>query len=364
MKKIITNAGIALSSVVLLACGEDETGSSYQQQYMSIGTLTINSNSQLKVNSVEYDSSSAAIILEGQNSRNSALRTGMIATISGRVNDTGTRGLAEDVVISSEIAGVLWQITNEGTLIIDNITVHLRAETQYGIGLSENSFTPGNSYQVDGFFDQNNELHASFVKLVDGTVLTEKLSGIITNLNENLKVFTLANSTISYTSLAHLYTLENGQFAEVIGRNNGSDNKLVASHIKLDSSSLTPGTIYDVQGFITQTNSNSNFLVNGFNVSLNDNSVVYASTINNLVPGVLVNMTFQPSADGSALVISAVQRDTFTDQSDNGNSNTDTQSDSNTSGESNADSNLQNDPITSSDSNTETNTERNTQGNQ
>ena len=249
----------------------------------SVGTIT--QTGDLEVNGVNYDTSEATVIIDGQQSQTNDLSLGQIVVIDGSINEDGQTGIAHQITFSTNVLGPIELINNEyafikvlGQLVsIDNNTVF------EGItNLSE--LQEQDIVQVSGYITSTNQFVASYIKRLNDQDSFE-VTGVISNLDTQQQTFNIEGLTIDYSNAPSLPSLANDMLIEVQGSliysNNGST--FIATMIQVVTTDIgKSGDALQLQGLVTQFNSSTEFSVSKIPVRLADEVQFFGGHTENL----------------------------------------------------------------------------------
>ena len=120
------------------------------------------------VNGVEYDTTSASIVMNGVPNRPiSALKVGMVVRVSGTIDPIEAKGTATVVDYESELTGTIGAppviSTTGGTFVIFGQTVVVDAGTVFDNASGIEALSAGTLVEVSGFRDRAGQIHATFV---------------------------------------------------------------------------------------------------------------------------------------------------------------------------------------------------------
>jgi hypothetical protein len=210
------------------------------------------------------------------------LNDGHIAIIKGPVDDNN-QGTAEQIIVSTQISGTITQITNK-TITVLGQTIILHSEiifggtatplseedivTVSGFKLSNNDgklspipLSEGDTVTISGFRLSNGDLSPTRIDKVTKNI--DKLTGIISKLNETDNTFKINQLTVNYSQVADLFVLSNGMTVDITGIiDSQAPTVLQAESINLATSILDNDVeVIHVEGFITEFISAANFKV-------------------------------------------------------------------------------------------------------
>jgi Domain of unknown function (DUF5666)/FG-GAP-like repeat len=203
------------------------------------------------VNGIEYSTSTANIILNGNaNQPESALKLGMAVRVEGSINPDGKTGTATIVEFNGDVEGAIDAapvITGtRGTFKIYGFVVKTDSKTVYDNVSGLAALQPADIVEVSGFFNANDGSFSA--TRVEKQVAFRKveLRGNISNVTAT--TFKLGPSlTVNY-SAAQLRNiprggLVNGLFVEVKATTPPASNVLAATRVSVESSVLASANV-------------------------------------------------------------------------------------------------------------------------
>lgn len=255
------------SAALLPACGggTDVAGLS-SGGTGSFTTGTVVGLGSVIVNNIRYQNDAAAISLNGQTARPSALLLGMVVRIHGSAISPATtvgglaNATASSIDCSSEWKGVVSGVNpTSASFLLLGQTVRVLSNTVFA-GASFNSLRDGQHAEVYGFVDPTDgSLRATRVEILDPAPSRYRLSGVVTNLTAS--TFQLGSATIEHA----IAGLQNGQLVRVELQTNPINGHWVATEVKTEAfrSELQDGDEAEIEGSITEYTSATSFSVNG-----------------------------------------------------------------------------------------------------
>jgi cytochrome c-type biogenesis protein CcmE len=228
-----------------------------------ISTGTITAFGSVEVNGTEFDTSNAAIIINGveigvgDDFVPDNLELGMVVTVVGKMKQDGSF-VADRVIYSPNIVGPVENISDINAttkeIFVLGQTVIVNVITKFE-QTDFSSITKDDVVSVSGYFDDNGIIRATFIeKIDDGTPIFE-VTGFVENLDADLKTFMINDLRIDYSSISN--NLPEGipaedQFVEVEGRL-VAGGELIATAIELsDELGGEDGDEFEIMGFVTE----------------------------------------------------------------------------------------------------------------
>ena len=319
----------ACSIAVLLSaigCNPDGGGgsASYTPSSSQSTTGAVTGFGSVIVNGVHFDTSSAAITINGEPAVLSDLAVGMIVDIGGDgKNESGEEDYehgedddgiedqednALSIDASSELKGEVLSVSitsGLGELSVMGQTVQISASTVFDSDeasiASIDNLAAGHIVEVSGFSDGNGEIFATRVELeaLDfASFLAAHSEGVevkgnITNLDLTEKTFDLGSISVNYSN-AEIDSdddgsddgsdsgLSNDFYVEVESTEGIVNGVLIAASVERedDGERGHQGSVnehYDIEGIITSDYDGSHFSINGITVVVS-NSTVFLNT--------------------------------------------------------------------------------------
>ena len=249
-----------------------------------VATGTITAFGSIVVNDVEFDTTNVDVIIEGERTGtgNQAvldnLDVGQAVVVEGIENDSGLSGTATRVRFTPSVKGPVTEIADIDihtrrivvlgqTIIADKKTVFRNAT----IG----DLILGDLIEVSGLVEVAGAIRATHVKKMPDSFnpLTEvEVKGIIRDLDSTAKTFKLNGLVVDY-GLVEIGNLPEGkpksnQLVHVKGKV-GTGVTLIAAEIELaDETRITSADRVDLEGFITDFTSISDFMVSYMQVKV------------------------------------------------------------------------------------------------
>jgi len=254
--------------------------------YVSTGPIT--AFGSIVVNGVEFDTGKALVIIGGRpaGSGNQAvlgnLDLGQAVVIEGTVNETISSGSASRVMFTPNVKGPVAEITSIDptikkvivlgqTIIIDERTV-LRDTTMEALAVN-------NFVEVSGLMDATGVIQATYLKKKADSFapLTEvEVKGFVQDLDSTAKTFRLSDLMVYYGQ-ADIGRLAGGspaanQLVHVRGTV-GPGWRLEATEVEpADESRIASAESLDLEGFITEFSSPSDFRMGSVKVQADGNT--------------------------------------------------------------------------------------------
>jgi hypothetical protein len=269
-----------LSVFLLISCGSGGGGMTAGGGIGGSGVISsgaISAFGSVFVNGTEFDTSNAAIIVNGEEVGvgdefvQENLNIGQVVTVEGTGTLDDISAVAVRVIYNDNVRGPVESIDIDATdpttkkivvlgqTVIVNIITKFK-ETNFG------DLVEDDVVAVSGYIDDNGFIRATFLeKTGDITSILEfEVTGFVENLDPDLKTFMINGLKINYSSIAN--DLPQGipaddLFVEVEGRL-AAGGEMLAMTIELaDELGGEDGDEFEIMGFVTDIVSDFEFMV-------------------------------------------------------------------------------------------------------
>ena len=228
---------------------------------MPVARGTIDGFGSIFVNGVEFDTSNATIIMDGELATEDDLGVGMVVLVKGTVNPDGVTGIAETVIFDDEVEGPITAIevnANGDAKLITVLGVSIIVEQTGTVyeNVTFETLSVGDVVEVSGFPEGIANLRATRVeKKADSYVAGQivEVKGYVTDLHNT--EFFIGSQLIDFETadLSDVVggILSEGDYVEVYGTLEGE--RLIASRIETEDTPVTAansGGSFTVQGGI------------------------------------------------------------------------------------------------------------------
>jgi cytochrome c-type biogenesis protein CcmE len=238
-----------------------------------ISTGVITAFGSVEVNGTEFDTSNAAIIINGveigvgDDFIPDNLELGMVVTVEGRIKED-ERFVADRVIYSANVVGPVESISDiDATtkeIVVLGQTVIVNVITQFE-ETDFNGITEDDVVAVSGYFDDNGVIRATFLEKTGDitSILDFEVTGFVENLDPDLKTFMINGLRIDYSSISN--NLPEGipaddQFVEVQGELDDG-GEMIATSIELaDELGGEDGDEIEIMGFVTEVISENDII--------------------------------------------------------------------------------------------------------
>ena len=259
------------SLFALASCGGGTGGAGVTG---SFGTIT--AFGSVFVNGVEFSTSGATIVLDGNPAAESNLRVGMVVTVSGPRSGSGsaTRIEVDDAVkgfVEAKLDANHWTVMGQTVLVDD--------QTRF-----ENNVQPGvgDFAEVHGLVVASGTISGSFIEKKNASFPPFEVKGLVKNHNDAAKTFDIGALTVNYNS-ATIRDMPNpagnawnGLLVEAKGNTCATTpvcGTLTANKVEPNGPQMQDADEFEIEGFVTKINSPTDFVVG------NQRVVTTASTL-------------------------------------------------------------------------------------
>jgi hypothetical protein len=310
---VVVTVAVLLGCVFLALSGQSSIAGiqgSGRSAAVAIGRIT--GFGSIFVDGVEYATSGAQIVVDGQSASEAQLQVGQIVTVTGTLESNDTAGTASVVSFTGNAEGPISQIdvANHYFVVLGQIVI-VTGDTTFGVGLTPGglgALRNGTTVIVSAFANAAGDLVASRIdSKLSGPA--EQVGGQIHGLDTNARTFRINSLTIDYSGIAAIGSLTDGVTATVQGVESSTDGVLYATQVQVASGSIgSPNELGKIEGLITTFNSASDFTVGSQRVSTTPDThfVLHGQSLGENV-GVSVQGSFNTSG---ALVAKSVQTKT------------------------------------------------------
>lgn len=276
--KLISLSAITLA---LTACGSSSSNNDNNELTASanlpsviIGQVTGVTSDSITVNNHIIAAGSAEVEIEGNNATLDNIKQGMMV----EVETNGARATEID-----------YDPVFKGPINIKNDQVNIAGITLSNLNSSD--FSQGQLFEISGYSHSLNSLTVTYQAPITNSQSELEVQGSITNLNQQLRTFTLGDLVTNYQQADIDGTLSNGQLVEV----EGFYNNAIFSATEVDaeqSLSFTDNIDTELEGVITFVNNNMSLITlnSQWQVSINDQTQFEDGTTANLVVGQVIEV--------------------------------------------------------------------------
>ena len=246
------------------------------------------------VNGVEYNISTANIIINGVPATQADLKLGMAVRVDGIINSGGLTGTATTVEFLGDIEGAIDAAAvingTNGVLHIYGLVINTDGNTKYNDGVTLASLIAGDIVEVSGFFNANDGSFTATRIEKQATFTKVELRGFISNVTAT--TFVLGPSLVVNYSGARPQDIppggyQSGTFVEVKATAAPVNGTLTATRASVEvsilaSTSLPLGVVKGVAANVTA----SGFAMGNQPIVIDSNTVFTDAALSALTSGV------------------------------------------------------------------------------
>lgn len=278
-----SRAGIAAAmALLLMACGQSGDVAGIQGSGLvspaAVTTGPISGFGSVFVGGVEYATSAAQIVIDGQTATEAQLQIGQVVTIHGTVNSDGISGAATALTFTGDVQGPVSQVDLVGnTFTVLGQTVRVTASTTLDASIQPADLTglPSSAVvEVSGFADPAGEIVASRVDVkAAGSGL--QLKGVVQGLDTTAHTFQINGFVVDYSAATSAPALSSGDTVVAHGSALIPSGALLARHLEvLPGLGANANERADLDGLITTFTSSSDFALGGQRVAAGASTVL------------------------------------------------------------------------------------------
>ncbi len=313
-------AALALAALATLAssCGSGITAGieGTGAKVASVSAGTISRFGSIFVNGVEYDTTTAAVSIDGQGAAAGDLRVGQVVLVQGSIDPNGTTGKAAQVEFDTNVQGpVAAANAAASTLTVLGQTVRISPQTSLAAdaGGTPNfaSFAAGAQVSVSGFVNANGDISATRVQL-RSQVADYLIAGAVSSVNAPAYQFLINGARIDFSGATLIgfpgaRSVQPGDVVQIATASGRSTGTLFATRVTLlAGASGGSGTRGDIDGDVTRFASTTDFDVDGTRVTTNAQTLFQNGSASQLAAGVEISVQGDFDATGT-LVAGSVQ---------------------------------------------------------
>ena len=295
---------------LLISCGGSGGGMTAGGGIGGTGVIssgTISAFGSIEVNGTKFNTSNAAVIINGveigigDETVLNNLDIGRVVTVEGTGILDDISAAAVRVIYNDNVRGPVESIrdiddtTKEivvlGQTVIVNVITKLK-ETDF------DGITVNDVVAVSGYFDDNSFIRATFLEKIGDITTIFEVTGFVENLDSIFKTFMINGLKIDYSSIANNLPggiPADGQFVEVEGKLAVSGEILATNMALADDLSGEDGEEVEIMGFVTDEISDFEITVGNQIVQFDANTLFVDGSIEDIAPGVKLG------AEGSLL---------------------------------------------------------------
>jgi hypothetical protein len=280
VKRTLCRIAPVLLAVGLTACGGYGGSNSYtpvpvaahsNAARVSLGTIT--GFGSVHLNGIKFETTSAAITVNGQAATQNDLKVGQVVEVKGHHDDATGKDVADQIEFHHNVQGPVSVIdTNTGTLVVLGQTVIVNPETSFGDGINPAALAGiavNDVIEVSGMAAANGEIQATRIeKRAAGAVF--EVIGSAASTDANVRTLAINALTVNFSAAALVNFPpagpKDGDLVEATGSSIGTAGELKATRLELLTTNASKDEVdadSEVEGLITRFASMTDFDVAG-----------------------------------------------------------------------------------------------------
>jgi hypothetical protein len=249
--------------LALASCGGGNSGTGGSGPTSAFGTIT--AFGSVFVNGVEFSTSGATIVRDGNPATESNLRVGMVVTVNG--SRSGSSGSATRIEVDDALKGFVEAKLDANHWTVMGQTVLVDDRTRF-----ENNVQPGvgDFAEVHGLVVADGTISGGFIEKKNAPFPAFEVKGFVKNHNDASKTFDIGTLTVNYTN-ATINDMPNpagnawnGLLVEAKGNTCAAApvcGTLTASKVEPSGPQMREAAEFEIEGFVTSLTSTSDFVV-------------------------------------------------------------------------------------------------------
>jgi len=248
--------------LALASCGGGTSGTG-GSGVTSTGTIT--AFGSVFVNGVEFSTSGATIVLDGNPAAESNLRVGMVVTVNG--SRSGSSGSAARIEVDDAVKGFVEAKPDANHWTVMGQTVLVDDQTRF-----ENNVQPGvgDFAEVHGLVVADGTISGGFIEKKNTPFPAFEVKGFVKNHNDASKTFDIGTLTVNYSNALindmpnPVGNAWNGLLVEAKGSTCATTpvcGTLTASKVEPNGPQMQEAAEFEIEGFVTSLTSTSDFVV-------------------------------------------------------------------------------------------------------
>ncbi len=287
-----------IGAVSLTACGGSSSSTPEEpdstSDVITVGTIT--RIGSVVSNGVEFNTGSASVTVDDQPGNPADLRVGQVVAINGSINTRNGMASARTISFLDEVEGPIASINElDNSFVVLGRTIVFDELSVFG-EVEADTIAVGNLVQVSGHWQSQDRIRATHVERIANAWaagMPMEIKGAVSGLNEGLQRFNIGPQPCDY-SAAMLElgdaTLANGLYVEVTSiqaMENGvlKLDRILARDRDRDRDRdhmCATDCEFDLEGFITEFVSATEFSVDGMSVITTSSTVYVNGTVDTL----------------------------------------------------------------------------------
>jgi hypothetical protein len=277
MKQLLKHLFPAIFMISLVSCGGGGTIASGGSGGTGISTGSISGFGSIFVNGIEFDiNGSTTLFRDGiQTFNEDDFELGEVVIIEGTIDTASRTGIATSVTYDEILTGPVTtaQSADPATQPLEVLgqTVRTLPSTVFSADIA--TMTPGEFVEVSGYYNADQEIVATSIKVVGATTIEAKLFVDSVDVAASPDELDSNELTVLLTDLSHVSPAD---MVQVTAASNAlSGTTLTASSVTvIMSDNLAQGTAIELEGIITTYLSANHFFVNGIEVTTDGGTII------------------------------------------------------------------------------------------
>jgi hypothetical protein len=295
--------------LALASCsgGTGGTGVTSSNPATSFGTIT--AFGSVFVNGVEFSTTGATIVLDGNPAMESNLRVGMVVTVNG--SRSGSSGSATRIEVDDAVKGFVEAKVDPNHWTVMGQTVLVDDRTRF-----ENNVQPGvgDFAEVHGLVVADGTISGGFIEKKNTPFPAFEVKGFVKNQNDTAKTFQIGTLTVNYNS-ALINDMPNpagnawnGLLVEAKGNTCATTpvcGTLTATKVEPNGPQMQEAAEFEIEGFVTKINSPTDFVVGNQRVVTTTSTIFEGGVAGDIAVG--VKLEVEGVLSGGVLTASKVE---------------------------------------------------------
>jgi hypothetical protein len=279
----------AAAALFIASCGGGTGGTGMTNTpAASFGTIT--DFGSVFVNGVEFNTSGAAIVLDGNPVTQNELRQGMVVTVSG--SRSGSSGSATRIEVDEAVKGFVEAKPDANHWTVMGQTVLVDDQTRF-----ESNVQPavGEFAEVHGLVVADGKISGGFIEKKNAPFPAFEVKGFVKNQDDTAKTFQIGTLTVNYNGATindmpnPMGNAWNGLLVEAKGNTCATTpvcGTLTASKVEPNGPQMQDVADFEVEGFVTKINSPTDFLVGNQRVVTTTSTIFAGGVTGDIAVGV------------------------------------------------------------------------------
>jgi hypothetical protein len=303
LKRGVGAAGLScLVLGLVVACGGGGGGVAGIDR-LGVTTGTINGFGSIIVNGIEYETGGASFDIDDGPGSQSDLKVGQQVTIQWDSTDDGVTRSSQSVSYDDTLEGPISSIDLAGqALVVLGQDVIVDAATSFDDEISPRDLTGlavDDVVKISGLIDGNGAIRATRIDISDNTDDFE-VRGVVENLDPVDSTFSINGLLVDYLDVINPPVLAIGLFVEVEG-DSFDAGTLIATRVAIEDDGISgadDGDDGEVEGYITDFVSATNFAVSGVPVTTNGQTTYEHGVVGDLAVNLKVEVEGEINSSG------------------------------------------------------------------